>query len=109
MVMLASSRRIFSTRESSFFLVRSAAATRFGRELVCERVELVLIAGNEDEVVTATCEPVRIDRADTGRGAGDEGNALGFDIKHMFSFHFWIARRLMTENVRQLASVRNDV
>jgi hypothetical protein len=42
------------------------AATGFGRQLPGKRVEFFLIASDDDEVITATGEPVRVDRANAG-------------------------------------------
>jgi len=40
------------------------------------RVEAIAIAGHENEVVTALCEPVSVDRPDAPGGARDDGCSL---------------------------------
>jgi len=48
-----------------------------GAEAGGESVEAGFVAGDEDEIVAATREPVCVDGADAGGGAGNEGSAFG--------------------------------
>lgn len=57
----------------------SECVVRFCREFgrgAKERLEWPLAARYQDEIVSPFCETIRVDGADTVRGAGDEGGAL---------------------------------
>jgi hypothetical protein len=79
-VMLASSRRTFHAGQIGLVaqiggehLDRAAGLVR---NLCGQRLQLVLVAGDEDEIVATGGKAVGVDGADAGGGAGDEGGAL---------------------------------
>ena len=49
--------------------------------------ETLLVAGNQDEVVTALGQTIGIGRADACRRAGDQGGAFGLDRVHVRLLH----------------------
>ena len=76
------SRRIASTPRQIRFVVevgrdRLDGAAGLPLQPLRQGAEPGLVAGNQDQVIAAPGEPVGIDFADAGGGAGDQGGTLG--------------------------------
>ncbi|MNG29516.1 hypothetical protein D3C84_1149540 [compost metagenome] len=46
------------------------------------RFKPCLITGHQQQIKTTRGQPLRVDRADTGRSTGDEGRTLGLNGSH---------------------------
>ena len=85
-VMLASVRKMSSTRAMPSLSPRSAATTSTVRPVSVVRrdaraIKPVAVAGDKDEVITTPGKAIGIYGADAGRGASDEGCALVENVR----------------------------